>query len=548
MGDKNSKNGKKESKKFEIALGLRDPAIARVVRVFLIVLTALAFATSIVIVYFTANAAANGGFYGAGDTLTVPLSDANGHLLENGARIRVTDSFGRGDTVGFVFTGDDGRPRVTLRVVSSVVELGGVLFKDDYSVAGSVLGVYEGEETNAFVLAVIGDPALMIILSVVFVVLSVLAALVYFLVSPRGAKKFEKKDETGESAAPLPVAYSADNASLIMKYISTDDNIQPLDRDENILPGSGNTNYYGSVRLHEGEVYTVVKKYTEAVPELEEYGASDMDVIKMNMVGNAEFENLILNPHKEKTLSMQEVIDYLFGLDGVHCIKRRGTLNWVFKYKSKTIAIVKENDDHSGFKVSVKVYPDAAYKLNIIYKSLEDSTFPIGPFWYMFNNLRNLPGNVIRWLLAESHKISKWQQVRADLLRETPSLDHYGYDVLALRATVLSGTKVKDFDRFTIITQTLTPENRYATVLETGFEGLDTDAFTKEFTMIVPHAENMSFSMLAKRNASEAFITSFCDEMADMCAKEVVKADPAESAEGAGRIVRRAATVRKKKK
>ncbi len=272
MGDKNSKHGKKESKKFEIALGLRDPAIARVVRVFLIVLTALAFATSIVIVYFTANAAANGGFYGAGDTLTVPLSDANGHLLENGARIRVTDSFGRGDTVGFVFTGDDGKPRVTLRVVSSV-ELGGVRFEDDYSVAGSVLGVYEGEETNAFVLAVIGDPALMIILSVVFVVLSVLAALVYFLVSPRGAKKFEKKDETGESAAPLPVAYSADNASLIMKYISTDDNIQPLDRDENILPGSGNTNYYGSVRLHEGEVYTVVKKYTEAVPELEEYGA-----------------------------------------------------------------------------------------------------------------------------------------------------------------------------------------------------------------------------------------------------------------------------------
>ncbi len=247
-------------------------------------------------------------------------------------------------------------------------------------------------------------------------------------------------------------------------------------------------------------------------------------------------------------MTMEEVIDYTASLDGVYCIKKRGTLNWVYKYKTKTILIVKENDDHSGFKVSVKVYPDAAYKLNIIYKSLEDSTFPIGPFWYMFNNLRNLPGNVIKWLISESYKISKWQQVRADILRDTQPLEHYGYDVLALRSTVLSGTKVKEFDKFAIITQTVTPENKYRTVLETGFDGIDDmDKYTKEFTMLVAQADNLSFSMLAKKNASEALINSFCNEMPMMCVSEVPAAQE-ENAEVATRIVRRSATVKKIRK
>lgn len=550
MADKNKKSEKKKSKNLEIAYGLRDPAIASTVRVILIILVAVAFAISIVTVFFAATANAHGGFFYNGGKYTVELTNPQTGLVQKeGAVIKEASTFKAGDVVGYVFLDSDATPAVCLKTIETVSGKD-VKFVGDgnlYS-TDSLLGVYEKSVDSSFILAIIDDPVMMVLFTVIFMVLSVIAALVYFLVSPRGAKKYEKKDEKTEIAAPVIAAISSDNASLMMQYISADDNIQPLEQDENVLPGSVNTNYYGSVRLRDGEVYTVVKKYTEVVPTLEEFGASDMDIIKMNMVGNAEFENLVLLPHKEKTMTMEEVIDYTASLDGVYCIKKRGTLNWVYKYKTKTILIVKENDDHSGFKVSVKVYPDAAYKLNIIYKSLEDSTFPIGPFWYMFNNLRNLPGNVIKWLISESYKISKWQQVRADILRDTQPLEHYGYDVLALRSAVLSGTKVKEFDKFAIITQTVTPENKYRTVLETGFDGIDDmDKYTKEFTMVVPQADNLSFSMLAKKNASEALINSFCNEMPMMCVSEVPAARE-ENAEAATRIVRRSATVKKIRK
>ncbi len=549
MADKKNNSEKKKSKSLEIAYGLRDPAIANMVRIILIVLVAVAFAISIVTVYFAATANAHGGFFYNNGKYTVEVTNpVTGLVQKEGAVIRETSSFKAGDVVGYVFLDKDATPAVCLKTVTSVS--GNEVTFTDGTVDDSsrLLGVYEKSVDSSFVLAIIDDPVMMVLLTVIFMVLSVIAALVYFLVSPRGAKKYEKKDEKTEIAAPVIAAISSDNASLMMQYISADDNIQPLEEDENVLPGSVNTNYYGSVRLRDGEVYAVVKKYSAVVPTLEEFGASDMDIIKMNMVGNAEFENLVLLPHKEKTMTMEEVIDYTASLDGVYCIKKRGTLNWVYKYKTKTILIVKENDDHNGFKVSVKVYPDAAYKLNIIYKSLEDSTFPIGPFWYMFNNLRNLPGNVIKWLISESYKISKWQQVRADILRDTQPLEHYGYDVLALRSTVLSGTKVKEFDKFAIITQTVTPENKYKTVLETGFDGIDDmDKYTKEFTMVVPQADNLSFSMLAKKNASEALINSFCNEMQNMCLSEAPAA-PTENAEVATRIVRRSATVKKIRK
>ncbi len=549
MADKKNNSEKKKSKSLEIAYGLRDPAIANTVRIILIVLVAVAFAISIVTVYFAATANAHGGFFYNNGKYTVEVTNpVTGLVQKEGAVIRETSSFKAGDVVGYVFLDKDATPAVCLKTVTSAS--GNEVTFTDGTVDDSsrLLGVYEKSVDSSFVLAIIDDPVMMVLLTVIFMVLSVIAALVYFLVSPRGAKKYEKKDEKTEIAAPVIAAISSDNASLMMQYISADDNIQPLEEDENVLPGSVNTNYYGSVRLRDGEVYAVVKKYSAVVPTLEEFGASDMDIIKMNMVGNAEFENLVLLPHKEKTMTMEEVIDYTASLDGVYCIKKRGTLNWVYKYKTKTILIVKENDDHNGFKVSVKVYPDAAYKLNIIYKSLEDSTFPIGPFWYMFNNLRNLPGNVIKWLISESYKISKWQQVRADILRDTQPLEHYGYDVLALRSTVLSGTKVKEFDKFAIITQTVTPENKYKTVLETGFDGIDDmDKYTKEFTMVVPQADNLSFSMLAKKNASEALINSFCNEMQNMCLSEAPAA-PTENAEVATRIVRRSATVKKIRK
>lgn len=547
--EKVKKSEKKSSKDFEFAVG-KDPTKVRVVKILLIVFLALAFAVSLLTINLTAAANAHSGLFFVGKEYSVQLYNYSTGLAEKtGAVITKTDDFTTGDVVGVLFLSSEGSVEVCLKTVETVNTADGeVTFRGENEVfdINRVIGVYKSDIDSAFVLALISDPVIMVLITLVFIVLAVITALIYFLISPRGAKKFEKKDESGEKAAPV-VAFSTDNASLLMKYLSSDDNIAPLEQDDNVLPGSVNTNYYGSVRLHDGEVYAVVKKYTEVVPSLEEFGASDMDIIKMNMVGNSEFENLILLPHKEKTMTMQEVIDFIASLPGVYCIKKRGTLNWVYKYKSKTILIVKENDDHNGFKVSAKVYPDAAYKLNIIYKALEDSTFPIGPFWYMFNNLRNLPGNVIMWLITESYRISKWQQIRADILRDTPPLENYGYDVAEIRSKILSGTRIADYNKFTIITQQVTDESKYSTVLETGFDGLDVEPFTKEFTMLVPHTDNLMFSMLSKKNASEALLTSFCNEMDAMC-EETAQAPAGDPANEMTRIVRRTATVKKKKK
>lgn len=547
--EKVKKSEKKSSKDFEFAVG-KDPTKVRVVKILLIVFLALAFAVSLLTINLTAAANAHSGLFFVGKEYSVQLYNYSTGLAEKtGAVITKTDDFTTGDVVGVLFLSSEGSVEVCLKTVETVNTADGeVTFRGENEVfdINRVIGVYKSDIDSAFVLALISDPVIMVLITLVFIVLAVITALIYFLISPRGAKKFEKKDESGEKAAPV-VAFSTDNASLLMRYLSSDDNIAPLEQDDNVLPGSVNTNYYGSVRLHDGEVYAVVKKYTEVVPSLEEFGASDMDIIKMNMVGNSEFENLILLPHKEKTMTMQEVIDFIASLPGVYCIKKRGTLNWVYKYKSKTILIVKENDDHNGFKVSAKVYPDAAYKLNIIYKALEDSTFPIGPFWYMFNNLRNLPGNVIKWLITESYRISKWQQIRADILRDTPPLENYGYDVAEIRSKILSGTRIADYNKFTIITQQVTDESKYSTVLETGFDGLDVEPFTKEFTMLVPHTDNLMFSMLSKKNASEALLTSFCNEMDAMC-EETAQAPAGDPANEMTRIVRRTATVKKKKK
>ncbi len=551
MGENKNKSDKKNSNKLAVTYGLKDPAIAKIVMVAFVICILLAFAVCIISVVFLSSASAHNGLIYVGGKYSVALSDPQTGLdLKNGAVFKETSYLFAGDKVGVVSFDKNGSVTVSLRTVE-YVDAKQISFTDKPGFRTQrtdtpVLGTYVSDIDSAFVLSVVDDPMMFLLFDMIFVVLAIILGLVYFLVSPKGAKKYEqkKKEESGET--PPVVAFSNDNASLLMTYLSTDDNIKPSE-DEDEVAAITNTNYYNSVRLHDGEVYTVVKKYPAAARAMEEYGASDMDIIKMNMIGNAEFDNLILMPHKEKTLTMQEVIDYVASLEGVYCIKKRGTLNWVYKYKSKTILIVKENDDHNGYKVSVKVYPDAAEKINIIYKALEDSTFPIGPFWYMFNNLRNLPGNVIKWLIAESYKISQWQQIRADILRDTPSLESLGYDALAIRTAILSGTPVTAFDKFTVITQTADETNKYACVLETGFNGVNVDDFTKEFTMLVPYTENLSFSILAKKTASETLTNSFCNEMLSLCTQNAAPATQEEGAAAANRVVRRS-TVKKKRK
>ena len=537
---------KKKSSKNTVFYGVQDPAIAKAIFALMLVCVVFVFALSIVFLVFTTSANNHYGLIYIDGKYYTSLTDMTSGVERNqGAVFQEQKEYNVGDRVGFLFV-KNGNWAVTSYTVDHITD-GRYYLDMDGEIApiymDVIIGKYVKSIDSPFILSIIGDTTILILIDAVFMVLTVIFGLLYFLVSPRGAKKFDKNKEEKESA-PV-VAISNDNAALLMSYISTDDNIRPLEDENEALAGLTNTNYYNSVRLHEGEVYTVVKKYPAAARAMEEYGASDMDIIKMNMIGNAEFDNLILMPHKEKTMSMQEIIDFVAGLEGVYCIKKRGTLNWVYKYRSKTILIVKENDDHSGFKVAVKVYPDAAEKLNIIYKALEDSTFPIGPFWYMFNNLRNLPGNVIQWLITESYKISQWQQVRADILRDTPSIESLGYDVLALRTAILSGTRIIPQDKFTIITQTPDGKNNYETVLETGFAGLNVDEFTKELTVQIPE-KSLSFSILTKKNASESMLNSICNEITLLYMQENTSVRSDDDQPLAPKVIKR--NVRKKSK
>lgn len=548
-------NKKKDSKKLAVAYGLQDPVRVKVMLGLCIFFMLLTFIIGILSVVFLAKANSNDGFFRSGDKYYAPITSPVTNLEQaNGGIFVKQSSYAVGDQVGYmVVNPESGHLTVYLVKVAIADDSGYSLEINNQIVTGipkgQILGKFQGSLSSDFILALIDDPVLLVLGNVVFAVLTILCGLVYFLISPRGAKKYEKKkDENGENTAG-PVVVANDNAALLMSYISSDDNIQPYENEDDTLSAVSHTNYYSSVRLHDGEVYTVVKKYPEAVRDLEEFGASDMDVIKMNMIGNKEFTNLILTPHKEKTLSLQEVIDFVSSLEGVYCIKKRGVLNWTYKYKSKTVLILKQNDDGGdSYKVSIKVYPDAAYKLNIIYKALEDSTFPIGPFWFMFNNLRNLPGNVIQWLITESYRISKWQQLKADILRDTPTLESQGYDLIAMRTAILSGTKVTDEGKFTIITQTADDKNKYETVLETGFGKLDMSEYTKEYTMLVPNTKNLSFSILTKKTTNENLMNSLCNEMLAMCTQEESKEVTRDEAiTSSSTVIKRSGTVKKKR-
>lgn len=498
----------------------KDPVLTRVVYGIFIFFMLLTFAFNILAVMSISSANQHNGMFFMDGKYYV---EAKGNSDKApGAVFEQKNTYNSGDKVGYVEFDNQGIAKVTVCQISSTAEDGSYTLKNtagqDFKTGvgkNQILGKFVKTLSDTEVSFYASNTGI-IIISIGLVALTIVLGLIYFLVSPRGAKKFDKKEDDKKSSPA--VAIFSDNAQVLMKYISTDDNIEPLELGENEVTANLNVNYYNSVRLHNGEVYTVVKKYPEAVRTLEEYGASDMDIIKMNMIGNTEFEKLILLPHKEKTMSMHDIIDFVSGLDGVYCIKKRGVLNWSFKYKSKTVIIVKQDEDNDGFKVAVKVYPDAATKLNVIYKALEDSTFPIGPFWYMFNNYRNLPGNVIKWLITESLKISKLQQIKADILRDTPSLESLQVDTVALRNAILSGTKETKMDKFTVITQIADNDTvKYETVLKTGFGKLDMSDYTKEVTMLVPNTKNLQFSILTKKTMGDALLTSLCNELTELC-------------------------------
>ena len=130
--------------------------------------------------------------------------------------------------------------------------------------------------------------------------------------------------------------------------------------------------YKKNIEEINGKYYMQVAKFDDSVKVFNALGATDMELCAVNMVGSAKFDE-ILNQPRTKTLSSQELATYFMSKPNVFTIKKRGALDWTFKYSSKSFGIIRENDD--SYKVSIKCYPDAAQRINDVYKALEDSNF-----------------------------------------------------------------------------------------------------------------------------------------------------------------------------
>ncbi len=234
-----------------------------------------------------------------------------------------------------------------------------------------------------------------------------------------------------------------------------------------------------------------------------------MDLVAVNMVGSAKFDE-ILNQPRTKTLSSKELTSYFLSKPGTFAIKKRGALDWTFKYASKSFGIIRENDD--SYKVSIKCYPDAATKINDAYKALEDSNFPSGPLWFCFNELRNLPPRVCKWLIDTSCQISKFQQIKTDVLKDDRTLDSYDINLADIAARFKAGETVINYPKFTIVF-TKGDDADLTTFLTREKEGVNAGNFTKEFYYKFMSTDDAISVLCPSKGVSEDVIICLFDNI-----------------------------------
>ena len=182
-----------------------------------------------------------------------------------------------------------------------------------------------------------------------------------------------------------------------------------------------------------------------------------------------------------------------------------------FKYSSKSFGIIRENDD--SYKVSIKCYPDAAQRINDVYKALEDSNFPSGPLWYCFNELRNLPPRVCKWLVDTSCQISQFQQIKTDKLKDTiKTAKDYDIDIADIRTKFQAGEKVLKFPKFTMIFSKGNDADM-TTYLTRECEGVDASAYTKEYYYKFADGVNSVSILCPTKGLSEDVIIAIFDEI-----------------------------------
>lgn len=268
--------------------------------------------------------------------------------------------------------------------------------------------------------------------------------------------------------------------------------------------------YKKNIEEINGKYYMQVAKFDDSVKVFNALGATDMELCAVNMVGSAKFDE-ILNQPRTKTLSSQELATYFMSKPNVFTIKKRGALDWTFKYSSKSFGIIRENDD--SYKVSIKCYPDAAQRINDVYKALEDSNFPSGPLWYCFNELRNLPPRVCKWLVDTSCQISQFQQIKTDKLKDTiKTAKDYDIDIDDIRTKFQAGEKVLKFPKFTMIFSKGNDADM-TTYLTRECEGVDASAYTKEYYYKFADGVNAVSILCPTKGLSEDVIIAIFDEI-----------------------------------
>lgn len=268
--------------------------------------------------------------------------------------------------------------------------------------------------------------------------------------------------------------------------------------------------YKKNIEEINGKYYMQVAKFDDSVKVFNALGATDMELCAVNMVGSAKFDE-ILNQPRTKTLSSQELATYFMSKPNVFTIKKRGALDWTFKYSSKSFGIIRENDD--SYKVSIKCYPDAAQRINDVYKALEDSNFPSGPLWYCFNELRNLPPRVCKWLVDTSCQISQFQQIKTDKLKDTiKTAKDYDIDIADIRTRFQAGEKVLKFPKFTMIFSKGNDADM-TTYLTRECEGVDASAYTKEYYYKFADGVNSVSILCPTKGLSEDVIIAIFDEI-----------------------------------
>ncbi len=277
------------------------------------------------------------------------------------------------------------------------------------------------------------------------------------------------------------------------------------------LPSFQIDNFYKkNIEEINGKYYMQVAKFDDSVKMYNALGATDMELCAVNMVGSAKFDE-ILNQPRTKTLSAQELATYFMSKPNVFTIKKRGALDWTFKYNSKSFGIIRENED--SYKVSIKCYPDAAQRINDVYKALEDSNFPSGPLWYCFNELRNLPPRVCKWLVDTSCQISQFQQIKTDKLKDViKTAKDYDIDIADIRTKFQAGETVLKFPKFTMIFSKGTDADM-TTYLTRECEGVDASAYTKEYYYKFADGENSVSILCPTKGLSEDVIIAIFDEI-----------------------------------